>query len=213
VVFPGWMLVLNIVLGIIFFSATVFAGIALGKRLCASLEPFSDGPAPATPPIPWMYGISAVTGACVGFHAGTPEPAALFVLAFGALLSGCFMSIWYCDTRCGIVPDWLTLPALVLVVAYSLFCHNMLAIISAVALFVPFAYTAYRSKGLGMGWGDAKLVALGGAALGGSAFLSTIVACLVMAVHAKITNRMREPIAFAPYLIIGFECALAWLHA
>lgn len=206
------MVFLNIALGILLFAAATYAAIYLGKRICGPIEPFADGPAPGTPPVKWMFALSALTGALVGWHAGSVELAAVTLIGLSAVLSGCFMSAWYCDTRCGIVPDWFTLPPLVVILIWSLVGHNFITFITAGALFVPFAFTAYRSKGLGMGWGDAKLVALGGAALGGTAFLSTILACLVMAVYAKMTKRMNEPIAFAPYLVVGFECSLAFLR-
>jgi prepilin signal peptidase PulO-like enzyme (type II secretory pathway) len=209
------MVYLNVGLGILFFAAAVFVGIWSARRLYGSLAPLSDGPVPGTPPVRWMYGIAVATGAVVGLHAGAPEPAALLALSLGALLSGCFMAIWYCDTCSGIVPDCFTLPPLALVFLFGLIDRNVLIFVTAAALFLPFAYSAYRSKGLGMGWGDAKLVALGGAALGIPAFLSVIGASLAMAIHAKLTKRMHEPIAFAPYLIVGFECSLAsvaWLR-
>lgn len=209
------MLYLNIGLGMLSFAAAVFAGIFLARRVCGSFAPLSDGPPPGIPPVRWMYGIAVVTGAVLGLHAGAAEPAALIALSLGALLSGCFMAIWYCDTLTGIVPDCFTLPPLALVLLYGLIDRNVLIFVTAAALFLPFAYSAYRSKGIGMGWGDAKLVALGGAALGAPAFLSVIGASLVMAIHAKLTKRMHEPIAFAPYLVVGFECSLAslaWLR-
>ena len=214
------MVYLNIGLGMLFFAGAVSAGIFLARRVCGSLAPLSDGPPPGTPPVRWMYGIALATGALLGLHAGAVEPAALLALFLGALLSGCFMAIWYCDTRTGIVPDCFTLPPLALVLLYGLIDRYVMIFVTAAALFLPFAYSAYRSKGLGMGWGDAKLVALGGAALSlvgatALAFFSVIGASLAMAIHAKLTKRMHEPIAFAPYLVVGFECSLAslaWLR-
>jgi prepilin signal peptidase PulO-like enzyme (type II secretory pathway) len=60
---------------------------------------------------------------------------------------------------------------------------------------------AWRTKGIGMGWGDVKLAALGGALLGmKDAMLAFAVVSIVAIVIAKIQRREKQPLAFAPYL-------------
>ena len=77
-------------------------------------------------------------------------------------LTGC----WYCDLARGIVPDFFTLFPLAALGSFAAVEGEWRVLISAAVPFVPFALAAVFSRGRGMGWGDAKLVALGGAVLG-----------------------------------------------
>ncbi len=203
-------------LSIMIFGGTAYLAIRFSQRVCAKVEPFADGPAPGQPPIMWMYAttllisvLSARHMLSIGDHPNLPllvEPF-LKTVALG-LLSACLISAWYCDARCGIVPDWCTVPATLLLLLMSLLGREWFVLIGALLLTAPFALQAYRSKGLGMGWGDVKLVALGGAFLGPLAFFTTTLSCIAMIVYAKITKRSHEPMAFAPYLVVGFEAGL-----
>ena len=52
-----------------------------------------------------------------------------------------------------------------------------------------------------MGWGDAKLVAVSGAALGVPLALFTLaIACVAAVVGHRIAGAKAAPIAFAPYI-------------
>ncbi len=83
-------------------------------------------------------------------------------------------------------------------------------LIAAAVPFVPFALAAILSRGRGMGWGDAKLVALGGAVLGAQASLVAFaLSCLAAGIVARLTGRRGTPVAFAPYLVIAACGALA----
>jgi prepilin signal peptidase PulO-like enzyme (type II secretory pathway) len=60
-----------------------------------------------------------------------------------------------------------------------------------------------------MGWGDVKLAALGGIALGLQPIIPFLAsACLVAAAVAFFRRRKHEPIAFAPYLAGAIGVAL-----
>ena len=60
-----------------------------------------------------------------------------------------------------------------------------------------------------MGWGDVKLAALGGVALGWQPMIPFFaIACLVAAAIALFRRRKNEPIAFAPYLAGAIGVAL-----
>jgi len=88
--------------------------------------------------------------------------------------------------------------------------HNTVAIVGAVVMFLPFALFALLSKGRGMGWGDVKLAALGGAVLGPpAAMLAFAGACLIAVFIAALRKRRSEPIAFAPYLCGAIAASLA----
>jgi leader peptidase (prepilin peptidase)/N-methyltransferase len=76
-------------------------------------------------------------------------------------------------------------------------------------VFVPFAVAALASRGLGMGWGDVKLVALGGAVLGWeAAILAFGCACALAVIVALARKRRHEPLAFAPYLVAAIALPL-----
>ncbi|HKU81231.1 MAG TPA: prepilin peptidase, partial [Candidatus Tumulicola sp.] len=79
----------------------------------------------------------------------------------------------------------------------------------AAALFVPFAIAAWSTKGRGMGWGDVKLVALAGAALGAPlAMLAMVAACILAVIGYRIKHLASGPIAFAPYIAVAVGVAI-----
>jgi prepilin signal peptidase PulO-like enzyme (type II secretory pathway) len=74
---------------------------------------------------------------------------------------------------------------------------------------IPFAVMAWRTKGLGLGWGDVKLVALGGALLGmQTAILAFALAAIAAIVVARVQRRTSEPLAFGPYLVAAIAVPL-----
>jgi prepilin signal peptidase PulO-like enzyme (type II secretory pathway) len=82
-------------------------------------------------------------------------------------------------------------------------------LISAFVAFIPFACLAIVSKGVGMGWGDVKLAALGGAILGfETAFLAFAIGAVVAVVWAYRRGHQKQVIAFAPYLAGAIAVAL-----
>jgi prepilin signal peptidase PulO-like enzyme (type II secretory pathway) len=119
----------------------------------------------------------------------------------GALLCAVLSAIACADARFGIIPDALTLVPLAVVVAAGATQGHYGVALSAALAFVPFAIAATLSKGYGMGWGDAKLAALGGAVLGAqTAVFVFAFACLAAGAVAYARGGRRTPIAFGPYL-------------
>jgi leader peptidase (prepilin peptidase) / N-methyltransferase len=192
--------------GALIFVAAGTCGVLAAMALLPKLQRFEDGPPPHDVHPAALVAGSAMLGAILAWH---NVPPAEFLVA--ALSTVVLVAIWYCDARTGIVPDLFTLLPLGLCVAYGLFQHEWLVPISALVLFVPFAIAALLSHGRGMGWGDAKLAALGGALLG--MFLATLafgIASLVAVIVASIRNRAKPvPIAFAPYLVSAIAVGLA----
>lgn len=180
------------------FALTAVASIALAARICGTIEPFDDGPRPGRPPTIALVVAAAAIGAVLGFRGLGLAP-----LVECGLLVAAFVGSWYSDVRCGIVPDTFTLAPLAIVLALGFaVTHSFFPLVSAVVVFVPFAVSALLSRGRGMGWGDVKLVALGGAVLGmRSSVLALGVACLVAVAVALVRRRRSEPIAFAPYIV------------
>ena len=200
------MLFLAALVGALICVASGTCGVLLAMAILPKLQRFEDGPVPYEVHPAVLVAGSGVLGAILAWHHVAP---AEFLIA--ALTTIALVAIWYCDARTGIIPDVFTLVPLGLCVAYGLINREWLVPISAVVLFVPFAVAALLSRGRGMGWGDAKLAAFGGALLG--MFVATLafgVASLVAVVFSAIRHRAKPvPIAFAPYLVAAIAVSLA----
>jgi leader peptidase (prepilin peptidase)/N-methyltransferase len=187
------------------FATAASAGVLAGDALCAGRTPHEDGPTP----VAYAHWPFPLAGAVLGFtlaqHAG--DPARLSVLAFAVLaLAGCAAA----DLACGMLPDLLTLAPLALAIAAGLLAHDPAPLLGAALIAVPFAGAAFLSQGRGMGWGDVKLAALGGALLGaGGAALAFALAGLAAYLVARRSGRARTAIAFGPYLAGSIAATLA----
>ncbi|HEY6234874.1 MAG TPA: prepilin peptidase [Candidatus Elarobacter sp.] len=195
---------LTVGLAALLFGAAAWGGTLVAAALCADRAPYDDGPAPVAF-ARWPF---ALAGACVGValaaHGESPERLAL--LAFVMLaLAGCCAA----DLACGLLPDPLTLIPLAVVAGAGALAHDWAPLVSATLVFVPFALAATLSRGRGMGWGDAKLAALGGALLGArEAAFAFMLAAIAAAVIARRTTGARRPIAFGPYLAAAIVAML-----
>lgn len=180
------------------YACAATCGIIAAHFVCARISRHEDGPTPATlhPAIPVV--IFALLGIVVAARGGTAAQ-----LGTIALLGVPLVGAWYSDTRTGIVPDVFTLLPLGVVALGVLVHHTWWIAISAIVVFAAFALAATFSRGRGMGWGDAKLAMLTGAALGlQSSLLTLAVACFAATVVSVIRNRGTQPIAFAPYIVV-----------
>jgi prepilin signal peptidase PulO-like enzyme (type II secretory pathway) len=152
-----------------------------------------------------MIALMAVVGGFVALHGF-----AVSLLAVGAVTAFALTGCWYCDLVRGIVPDYFTLFPLGFILVLAGLQGEWRVFVSAFVPFVPFALAALLSGGRGMGWGDAKLVAFGGAVLGVPlALLACTLACFAAGVVSRLAGRPAEPIAFAPYLVVASALALA----
>ncbi len=182
-------------LGAIFFGSAAYVGALLGMAAVNRTERLPDAPPQAPAPVWVLVAASAVIGAIAATHA-TQGKILLIAIVCVALVA-----IWISDARTGIVPDAFTLGPLGLILFIGFWQHAWPVFISAAIPFVPFALTAALSKGRGMGWGDVKLVALGGAVLGAqSAVLAFALACVAAVALNYLRGRRSGAIAFAPYL-------------
>lgn len=199
---------MEVILGAAFFGLVSYVGVLLAGTI--SFTPFDDGPAPGDPPVPWMVGGAMLVGGLLTARAESAQHMLIYAIVVCALTA-----IWCTDVRYGIVPDVFTLVPLALVLGIALFQRQPWPFASAFIAFVPFAVLALISKGRGMGWGDVKLVALGGAVLGAQwAIIAFAVACLAAVGVCYVRGKQRGPIAFAPYLTaaIGAAIPMAILH-
>ncbi|MDB5072954.1 MAG: hypothetical protein JWM87_4065 [Candidatus Eremiobacteraeota bacterium] len=187
------------------FAAAAWTGTLLADGLCAGRAPFDDGPAAVALDRRWF----AATGGCIGLALAVHgEPLThVAVLLFAVLaLAGCAAA----DLACGILPDVLTLVPLAAVVALAAAARDGMPALSAAFVVVPFAVAALMSRGRGMGWGDVKLAALGGALLGArGATLAFVLAALAAYTVARASGAARRPIAFGPYLAASIAASLA----
>ena len=193
---------LTTALAALLFGAAAWGGTLVADALCADRAPFDDGPAPVMF-ARWPF---ALAGAGIGFAlaAHGESPARLALLAFVMLaLAGCCAA----DLSCGLLPDPLTLLPLAVVVGAGALARDSAPLLSAAFVFAPFALAAAISRGRGMGWGDAKLAALGGALLGArEAAFAFMLAAVAAAVIARRTTP--RPIAFGPYLAAAIVAML-----
>ena len=178
------------------YAALAYGAILASKRICRGIVPFDDGPRPGKPPALALV----VSAACVGAMLAGRHTNAQGV-AVAALLVASLVACCYSDILCGIVPDAFTLVPLGAVLAYSASLHDARPAVSALLVLAPFALAAWRSGGLGMGWGDVKLVTFAAAVLGFEvSIVAFSAACFVAAAAALVRRRRNVPIAFVPYL-------------
>lgn len=197
-------------LGALFFGIAGYVGALLGQAFAERLEPLPGAPPPSPAPVPLLIGACAFIGAVVATHATAPSQALLIAIVCVALVA-----VWITDARRGIVPDIFTLGPLAIMLLIGLWQHAWWLFVSAGVPFVPFALAAVLSRGRGMGWGDVKLVALGGAVLGAQvSVVAFAMACLAAVGISYFGGKKRGPIAFAPYLAsaIGLAIPIGILH-
>jgi prepilin signal peptidase PulO-like enzyme (type II secretory pathway) len=197
---------LTALLGAALYAAAGYGGVRAAEYLIPKLQPFEDGPEPREVNVLALVGGAALLGFIVGFKlAPLPD------LILYAILTGALVAIWYCDVRTGIVPDLFTLVPLAVGALIALFRHEYWALLSAAVVGLPFAGAALLSRGRGMGWGDAKLAALGGLILGmlTGTFLFGL-ASLTAVIVSAVRNRAKPvPVAFAPYLVSAIAVGIA----
>lgn len=188
------------------FGGAALAGSVMARRLCAGCRPFADGPSPGKPIVPVFVAGSALVGAGVAAH-GVPPLHLISLAALSLALVGACSA----DILAGVIPDVFTLVPLGALIVTAFASSDFLLPISAAGVAVPFAAVAISSRGLGMGWGDVKLAALGGAMLGlQSAALAFSAACLVVGLrYAVARSRSSAPVAFAPYLVGAIAASIA----
>jgi prepilin signal peptidase PulO-like enzyme (type II secretory pathway) len=189
-------MILSIAFGAVFFAGVALVGAELSRLYCARIEPFKDGPVPGRPPVVAICIAAAVIGGLLGFW---NVPALNVGLASIVVFS--LVACWCSDSICGIVPDVFSLVPLAVLLLFALGQRDWEVWFSAAIPFAFFAAAALLTRGKGMGWGDAKLVALTGAALGAPlALVALPIACILAIVAQRLKKKSGVPMAFAPYI-------------
>lgn len=188
------------------FAGAGWLGVLLSDSLYGSVPREPDGPAPIVVP-PWVF---AAAPAAIGFFIGMggeqpPLHAAVLLIAVLSL-AACAAT----DARSGIIPNLFSLGPLLVVLAVAALQREWAPLLSGLFAFVPFAGLALFTRGHGMGWGDVKLAALGGALVGMAGItLAVAVASIAAYIVGRTGGRARQPIAFGPYLAASIAAALA----
>ena len=197
-------------LGATFFTVAGYIGSLVAGIYVDRIVPLEDGPPQQRVPLAVLLGGCAVIGAVMATHVVVQAQILMIAIVCSALVA-----IWITDAKRGIVPDAFTLGPLALLIVVAIWQHEWRVFFAAAIPFVPFAITAMLSKGRGMGWGDVKLVALGGIVLGPQiAVMAFALACFAAVLISYRGGRKKGAIAFAPYLAcaIGLGIPFEVLH-
>lgn len=210
------MILIPIVLAAAGFAAAVALGILAARYVTGDIEAQPDGPPRMAVPVRALIIGGGVLGAIAGARGLN-----LGTLAFIALAVGIMAAIWASDVSTGIIPDVFTLfplAAILLADLAAVFVHKatgqafLILLLVTVVPAIPFAFVAWRSGGLSLGWGDVKLAALGGPLLGlQESLLAFSIGCAVAVIVARIRRTGNSAIAFGPYLAAAIAIPLAVL--
>jgi prepilin signal peptidase PulO-like enzyme (type II secretory pathway) len=195
------------------FAAAAWLGVFVAGAFSAGRVAYINGPANGPAPVDLPGWAIPAFGALVGAGLASRGEAALD-LATMAFVLAALVACAVCDWRLGVVPDLFTLVPLATLLLISSVHGNVVPLLSACFAAFPFAAAALLSKGRGMGWGDVKMVALGGALLGvRDVILGLTVASAVAFAASRNRGAPQRQIAFAPCLACGFAAALAFGRA
>jgi prepilin signal peptidase PulO-like enzyme (type II secretory pathway) len=189
-------MILSMVLGSVFFGGVALIGAEVSKLYCARVQPFADGPMPSRAPILVLCVAAAAIGGVLSYWKVPPLNVGLAAIVVFSLVA-----CWCSDSMCGIVPDVFSLIPLAVLLLFALTQRDWEVLWSAAIPFAFFAGAALVTRGKGMGWGDAKLVALTGAALGAPlALVALPIACIAAVIAQRFMKSTGTPMAFAPYI-------------
>lgn len=187
-------------LGLEAFAVVLFAlaaglGYLLAQYLCLNLEALPDGPEQVHIPLPLALAGAALVGFAYAHYLNMFNAVVIFSPAI-TVLTACL----YVDAKTGLIPDRLILPAIAAVLIYDAVIGHYLPFINMLIATLPFAMQAWQSKGLGMGWGDVKLVAYAGALIGAApTLMAATFAIVLMYCVNKIAKRSKDPCNFPGY--------------
>lgn len=165
----------------------------------------------------WLPGIELAALAVAGWAvAVVPEALALP----SAVLGWALLALSAIDARTGFLPERLTLPLLAGGLAVNAWIAGGVpvdALVGAVAgwgLFAAIivAYRAWRGRD-GMGWGDATLLAVGGAWTGWAGLPGTVLVAGLAGLAGALAAGIRRPDAAVPFgPALAFGIWVTWLH-
>ena len=199
---------ITILLATAAFAGAAALGVLAARGVCGSIaESPPGGPPPGVVPQRVLVIGAAVLGA-IAASRGLP----LAGMAIVGLACGLLTAIWASDVVRGIIPDVFTIVPLGAILLAAALAGHWEVCAAAVVPAVPFAFLAWRSGGLGLGWGDVKLAMLGGPLIGMQhALMAFALGCLAAVVVARVRKTAHQPIAFAPYLASAIALPLVFV--
>jgi leader peptidase (prepilin peptidase)/N-methyltransferase len=176
-------------------------------------------------PISWRYPLVEALAVAAGLVVlGQLGPTWEGLRGFVLVLA--LIAITFTDIETRLIPDWITLPGIVIGLAFQLYpsprgvIDGLLGCLLAGALFYLIAWLSPKLFGKeGMGGGDIKLAAMMGAFLGlklvvvaiyAAVFAGGLVGVISLAFGLK---RLGQYIAFGPFLALGGIVATLWGRA
>ena len=142
------------------------------------------------------------------------------IYLWGIVLSGFLLALSAFDIREFRLPNVLTFPLIALGLIHSYLASELMAALIGASLgylaFVGIAYAFKRLRGVdGLGRGDAKLLAAGGAWVGWMGLPHIVIIASSLAIAGVILMRLRgseitskSPVPFGPFLAVGI--AISW---
>ncbi|GAC1577275.1 MAG: hypothetical protein NVS3B7_10540 [Candidatus Elarobacter sp.] len=196
---------ISLLLAATVFAAAAALGLFASRYICAGIEPLPGGPVPGVVPERIILASAGILGAVAAWR-GLPLPA----MAIVALACGLLAAVWASDVTHGIIPDVFTLVPLGALLLAAVLAGHWEVVIATIVPTIPFAFLAWRSGGMGLGWGDVKLAALGGPLIGmQNALIAFAFGCLIAVVVSRVRKTHLQPVAFAPYLAASIAIPLA----
>jgi prepilin signal peptidase PulO-like enzyme (type II secretory pathway) len=200
--------VIGAILCMVLFASCAALGLYAGRLVVTGVPELPDSPPSGSPKAAYVLAAAAMLGALAGIR-GTPA----LSLGILALVCTVLAAVWYADIVRGIIPDVFTLVPLGAIVVAAALTSRWEVLLSAAIPAAPFAILAWRTHGRGIGWGDVKLAAFGGALIGmQNAVLFFAIASFLAIVVGRFRNGAPRPIAFGPYMVLAIAVPLA-LHA
>jgi prepilin signal peptidase PulO-like enzyme (type II secretory pathway) len=201
-------MLLSILISAVVFGCAAFLGMQLAAMVGSrSAHPRVDDDPRRTQGL--VIGLTLASAMIGGLLAS--RNIAILPFATLCIVCACLCAAWYSDVHFGFISDYFTLAPLAVVYVVAVLTHafNWYLIVGTLVGFLPFGLAALVSKGKGMGWGDSKLAALGGALLGfQTAILLFAAACLLVVGIGWLSGKRAKTVAFAPYLAVAIVIGL-----
>jgi leader peptidase (prepilin peptidase)/N-methyltransferase len=174
--------------------------------------------------IGWIYPAAELAGLGIALWAATVDSG--WLLWADCLLGWLLLALSLIDLRSGLLPDFLTMPTLVGGLALTAFAWPegfLDHLLGAAIGYVSFAAIAWGYRLLrrreGLGRGDAKLLAAGGAWVSWQALPGVVLLAAVLALAIALSLRLARgtslsattSVPFGPYLAMAIW--LMWLYA
>jgi len=168
-------------------------------------------------PISWQYPLVEFATGLLFILAYSCQPQPLIFFRDAVLIS-ILIVIFVYDLRWQLIPDQITIPAIILLFIFSLFLGSSLwlLIFSVLIGFGFFGLQYLVSSGRWIGGGDLRLGALMGAALGWPLLMVALLIAYIIGAAVSVIllilgkAKAKTPIAFGTFLALGTLIALFW---